>query len=711
MISQHHGLLRQAMGWCVLALALSSSSVFAKSLDRAKALSTSYPDIGSERPDWVTPVTPFSTVDSKHGEISSGIRYRLVDHQINAQSSLAESYFYAMEMDLVSARGVATESTLRFQFNNDYQQIAVHQVMVKRGDQVINKLPTATHQVLNVEPELDSLMVLGQSELMLTLKDIRVGDTLYYAYSSHGTNPVYQGLGEHYLQTSYGVSIDKVNIRVLVDKDERLSIRRRNVDDLPNFTKHDNYAEYHYQTSSAAAILPEPDAPSWFNTTSAIVFSDLRNWSDVVSWAKPMYDGAVDDTARVRSIANDIMKKYDSNRHRIGAALHYAQENVRYWGIETGINSHMPRNANLVTEQGFGDCKDKTVLLISLLRAMDIKASPALVHTDEITRDKDLPSRIHAFNHVITHLRVDGQDHWLDPTNTGQIGALGELYEPDYGKALILDDGQTGLTDMSNEFSGSNVRIAKVIKAGAELDTTATLKVMSYQTGLSAEYARRRFEDESNATIARNARNYYRDYFDELTIAAPVEFKAYSKNRNLITEQYDLGTLWHSDYDDEAPYRYFVADEIRRWLEQPDNVEYRIAPFDIHHPVDITEAVSLHLDSVPKDDYYEDEYDTPWFRLTAYYDQTRETGILNATWRFVTKTSTVSAEDAADYDAAINNAYEWLNFYSTSNGFYNYDEEEAESDEMTLDDSLLTADEHLECESDASDMVLVEHVD
>ena len=48
-----------------------------------------------------------------------------------------------------------------------------------------------------------------------------------------------------------------------------------------------------------------------------------------------------------------------------------------------GTNSHQPTPASETLALRYGDCKDKTVLLISLLKALGVEAHPALVNTED----------------------------------------------------------------------------------------------------------------------------------------------------------------------------------------------------------------------------------------------------------------------------------------------------------------------------------------
>ena len=52
------------------------------------------------------------------------------------------------------------------------------------------------------------------------------------------------------------------------------------------------------------------------------------------------------------------------------------QDEVRYLGLENGISAYKPSSPNKVYNQRFGDCKDKSLLLVTMLNQMNIEAYP-----------------------------------------------------------------------------------------------------------------------------------------------------------------------------------------------------------------------------------------------------------------------------------------------------------------------------------------------
>lgn len=101
------------------------------------------------------------------------------------------------------------------------------------------------------------------------------------------------------------------------------------------------------------------------------------------------------------------------------ALLRFVQSKIRYMGIELGSSSYIPNAPRTILQRRFSDCEDKTVLLISLLRAIGISAHPVLVNTDKTAFLHNTLPGLTQFDHVITQLTMSGKTYWVDPTITG----------------------------------------------------------------------------------------------------------------------------------------------------------------------------------------------------------------------------------------------------------------------------------------------------
>lgn len=128
---------------------------------------------------------------------------------------------------------------------------------------------------------------------------------------------------------------------------------------------------------------------------------------------------------------------------RIVAALH---NNVRYTGVEFGESSLVPQFPAETLKRKYGDCKDKAALLVTMLRAVNIPASLALLSTGPSEDvNPELPG-MGMFDHAIVYLPASESDPemWIDAT--AQYMRVGDLPQMDYGRwALVVDENSNAL--------------------------------------------------------------------------------------------------------------------------------------------------------------------------------------------------------------------------------------------------------------------------
>lgn len=95
------------------------------------------------------------------------------------------------------------------------------------------------------------------------------------------------------------------------------------------------------------------------------------------------------------------------------------QTHIRYLGDWRTIKGALiPRSLAEIAKSGYGDCKDYSAALASILRKNGYKSNVAFVYrgdTNQVEKTK-LPS-LKVSNHAITYLEVGGKPRWLDATN------------------------------------------------------------------------------------------------------------------------------------------------------------------------------------------------------------------------------------------------------------------------------------------------------
>lgn len=136
-------------------------------------------------------------------------------------------------------------------------------------------------------------------------------------------------------------------------------------------------------------------------------WGEAETWSDIAGWYRQLLGSLPRDEAAIRSLAAELTEGKETPREQLEALVAYARQKVRYVAVEVGIGGYLPTSPRETLERKWGDCKDKSVLLIDLLRAQGIEAYPALVRLDNAQQvDVDFPSAAQ-FNHLIVAVPED----------------------------------------------------------------------------------------------------------------------------------------------------------------------------------------------------------------------------------------------------------------------------------------------------------------
>jgi hypothetical protein len=265
------------------------------------------------------------------------------------------------------------------------------------------------------------------------------------------------------------------------------------------------------------------------------------------------------------------------------------QDDIRYLGIEMGRYSHQPTVPEKVFVRRFGDCKDKSLLLSSILKAMGIDAAPALVSTKGKAKLDEWQPTPFAFDHVIVQARINGKTFWFDPTVSFQRGTLENYYDPPFARALVLRDGTNALEKIPVPQTGAgSIDIVESYSGGVPR-LPIILAVTKTYRGMEADELRYSFSTISPSDISKNHLNLYADTTPGIMAdGLPVISDDQDANTIVLKEKYAITELWKDGRHT------FVADRIFDELRKP-HVSHRNAPLEVSYPLSITQTILIDL--------------------------------------------------------------------------------------------------------------------
>ncbi len=180
--------------------------------------------------------------------------------------------------------------------------------------------------------------------------------------------------------------------------------------------------------------------------------STLQSWDGYARWEEALLADAFPPSARARRPGEEAHRSARTTpREKLDRFWAHVAQEIRYQqDYEDTIAGVKPHAAGMVVERGYGDCKDKAVLLIRLARAVgvELRFARAAHHARSARCWKQIPNQ--QFNHAIAYApKQEGIDEgfFIDTTTNGldignlrtdDEGALSLVMAPDTGRWEFL---------------------------------------------------------------------------------------------------------------------------------------------------------------------------------------------------------------------------------------------------------------------------------
>ncbi|MCE1198029.1 MAG: DUF3857 domain-containing protein [Marinilabiliales bacterium] len=451
-------------------------------------------------PDWVKEVIiPDKNLFEK-SDISQGYYLLLSDQQVN----LEKNEHYNREVrDIVSYSGITQASQVIVSYDTTYQQLKVHHLYVVRNGEKIDRTKGISFKNLNNEYNLNQGIYMGLTTAYANLEDIRKDDLIDFSYTIVGVNPIF-GKEKYFLTTLEANNpIDRIGLRVLYPKDLSYDYKCFNCDSSVHLNDQiiGNYHEITIVENHVKAFTMEDNVPGWFMPFKYFTITSMKSWKDVNKWAQEVF--ALSKEPNFDGLYKELFTGKENTEEKIDKIIHFVQNEIRYMGIEVGIGSIKPFPPEQVIKQRFGDCKDKSLLLVSLLKRNGVESAyPALVNTIMQSHTGTLSPSNKIFDHCIVKFVYKGKTYWVDPTIAHQGGDFKKMASVDYGQALVIGEPSDTLASMNIEGQHSVIEIKDEFNISSFTEP-AKYDIVSKRIGLEADQRRIMLEQNSNEDWAK----------------------------------------------------------------------------------------------------------------------------------------------------------------------------------------------------------------
>jgi len=328
----------------------------------------------------------------------------------------------------------------------------------------------------------------------------------------------------------------------------------------------------------------------------------IESWKDLASFYYITYiKRIIKPNNTIKDIASKLVEECKTELDTLEKLTKYVQ-NIRYESIPLGDRNIRPEKPEKVIENSYGDCKDKSILLISLLNAVRIEAYPALLKTANAGYfPKDFPSW--DFNHMIVYSRLsDSSDIWIDPTV--RYCSIAELpWQDENLPALVIEDENLSYfaTTSASKISDNQSSIDILVNINDSLIADYYVK-FSFEGEYGLEM-RNLISDLDEDKINKALRGLMKSEFvsdgiTDIILSKPsdtdnpfnVSFK-FRKN-NIITQQGNINILNIDPYDIIGDL-FWITEKERKY---PIDFEY---PYLLKKSIEINYPKNMILKEIP----------------------------------------------------------------------------------------------------------------
>jgi tetratricopeptide (TPR) repeat protein/transglutaminase-like putative cysteine protease len=250
---------------------------------------------------------------------------------------------------------------------------------------------------------------------------------------------------------------------------------------------------FHFVAENVPPITPEPLQPPYGEILGHVHVSTYKSWDDMGRW----YWGLVKDQFvaddEVRSRVAEVTKGLKTDDEKVRAVYDYVVTKTRYVALEFGIHGFKPYRCAQIFARGFGDCKDKATLIVTMLKVLGIPATIVIVRTENRGDFDTDPASLAPFDHAIAY--VPSLDLYLD--GTAEFTGSRELPAMDRNAlALQVNEGHAKLVHLPDPPATESVATKKV-EATIGADGSATIDWRTDVSGVSAGSWRARYHADS----------------------------------------------------------------------------------------------------------------------------------------------------------------------------------------------------------------------
>jgi transglutaminase-like putative cysteine protease len=394
--------------------------------------------------------------------------------QINLDGTEVTSLHYLIK--ILNDRGKEEFSESHTDYDSTFEKVELEFARTINPDGTIAEV--GTRHIRDVSKYLNFPLYSNARVYIISFPEITEGAVIEYKLKIHNNELINKKdfVSANPIQTSEPILAADYSISVPKERQLHLKFINEKFNDFgaslnPVIEEKDNRFIYRWQFKDIPQIIPESNMPPEVQINPTILASTFNSWLDIYNWwwalakDKIKADDAIKE--KVKELASDKISEED----KVRAIYNFCAQNIRYVAVEYGQAGYEPHQASDIFKNKYGDCKDKAILLVTMLRAAGIKCWPLLIATkDYYNLNEDFPAVL--FNHSIAAVNLNDKVIFLDAT--AQTCPFGDLPSVDQKREVLIIQEDTFKIQETPAYPAGHNRTEQYLKLKINKDETVT---------------------------------------------------------------------------------------------------------------------------------------------------------------------------------------------------------------------------------------------
>jgi tetratricopeptide (TPR) repeat protein len=352
---------------------------------------------------------------------------------------------------IYSKDALADYSQIPLSYNSYYEEPDLNYARVIRSDGSTSTVPKDAIQI-KTTPESQGLQYTDNKYLSFALSGLEIGAAFDYqiTFTQKTSQIEGQWFDSHWfggmllnLSPPYIPRIDPVmtsRYTLLVPKGSKFQYHMYSSGQEPLKESTGIQDRYEWVLLNQPSLKIEESMPNISTLGPTLNLSSLYDWKQIDAWASRKLLSRIDITGAAGAKAKELVAGMDNDVDKIKAISNFIQTEIHYIYADLDRGGYTPHPVNEIFNSRYGDCKDKSILLVSMLKAVGIEAFPALINPYPYDQLTDIPAPW--FSHLITYVPGKDGDLWLDATS--EVTPFPNLYFSDQGRISFIVNGKGG---------------------------------------------------------------------------------------------------------------------------------------------------------------------------------------------------------------------------------------------------------------------------